>query len=115
VNAGITLSSDELQDVFEARANLQATKDKAKTDFYEQHWERYLRPYKTVAEFDAAHPNRQSILTRSPNEMPHVSSDDRLSWCESGGMKISPETEEYRDDPNVALAQAAEQLGKEIV
>lgn len=81
VNAGPDLSPEELRDVLQTRADIAATKEKAFRDFYEQFWERYLRPYRTVSEFDAHHPDRRSILKRSVNELPDISSDDRLVWC----------------------------------
>jgi hypothetical protein len=62
VNAGPVLSPDELRDVEQYRAKVQAAKDQARRDIYEKYPDRFLHGYKTVAEYDAHYPGEASIL-----------------------------------------------------
>lgn len=61
VNAGPTLTPDELEDVLQARAKAAMAREQVRRTLYERFPDRFLCGYKTVAEYDAAHPGA-SIL-----------------------------------------------------
>lgn len=61
VNAGPTLTPGELRDVETYRSVTAAAREQKRRDLYERFPDRFLCGYKTVAEYDAAHPGA-SIL-----------------------------------------------------